>query len=199
MYARSIGRLGVYVCTYVRTCCESFVVAGGDVNYSAFIQAIDEEYTAQVYETEQKMEEGLSLQAKDGAGGSGVGGGAEEGAGPGQVDIDMMVERIREHVDVNRIRVRGGEGWEEGGMRGGEGEADSMGTEGGETAILCIRFLMFWWAEARDIMPSVPTWRVWSMVKQEVLCCLSPLGGFGVWLSKRCYAVCPHLKGLEYG
>ena len=95
------------------TCCVSFVGAGGDINYSAFIQAIDEEYTAQVYETEQKME-GVSLHAKNGAGG-----GVEEGAGPGQVDVDMMVERIREHVDVNRIRVRGGRGGEE--DRGGQG------------------------------------------------------------------------------
>ena len=85
--------------------CVSCVVAGGDINYSAFIQAIDEEYTAQVYETEQKME-GVSHHTKDGAG--------EEGEGPGQVDVDMMVERIREHVDVNRIRVR----WR-GGEKGG--------------------------------------------------------------------------------
>ena len=114
--------LHMYVCTkYMQarclcTWCVPFVVAGGDINYSAFIQAIDEEYTAQVYETEQKME-GVSLHAKDGADGSGVGGGAEEGARPGQVDVDMMVERIREHVDVNRIRVRG---------RGGEGRGGEV-------------------------------------------------------------------------
>ena len=54
--------------------------------------------------------EGTSLRTQDGTGGSVVGGGGEEGAGPGQVDVDMMVERIREHVDVNRIRVRGGGG-----------------------------------------------------------------------------------------
>ena len=37
------------------------------------------------------------------------------------------------------------------------------------------------------------------MVKQEVLWPLSPLEGFGVWLSKRCYGLCPHLKGLVKG
>ena len=159
--------LHMYVCTkYMQarclcTCCVSFVVAGGDINYSAFIQAIDEEYTAQVYETEQKME-GVSLHAKDGADGSGVGGAVEEGMGPGQVDVDMMVERIREHVDINRIRVRGGEGTKgegrggRGGGRGREG-GDSMGTEEEETAILCIRFLVLCWAEARDVMYVVPT------------------------------------------
>ena len=54
--------------------------------------------------------EGTSLRTQDGTGGSVVGGGGEEGAGQGQVDVDMMVERIREHVDINRIRVRGGGG-----------------------------------------------------------------------------------------
>ena len=47
----------------------SRVLAGGDINYSAFIQAIDEEYTAQVLETEHKME-GTSLRTQDGIGGT---------------------------------------------------------------------------------------------------------------------------------
>ena len=75
-------------------------LAVGDINYSAFIQAIDDEYTAQVIEVEHKLE-GTALSAKEGVGGSG------EGV-CGQVDVDMLVGRIREHVDINRIRVRRG-------------------------------------------------------------------------------------------
>ena len=119
------------------------MVAGGDINYSAFIQAIDEEYTAQVYETEQKME-GVSLHAKDGADGSGVGGGAEEGARPGQVDVDMMVERIREHVDVNRIRVRG---------RGGEGRGGDVVKVEARNAVCVCTLEWFVKVEARNAPP----------------------------------------------
>jgi hypothetical protein len=64
---------------------------GGDVNYPAFIQAIDVEYTGQTKETE--LEEAPAATAPS------------PNASPSPVaDLPLLLSRLREYVRVNRIR-----------------------------------------------------------------------------------------------
>jgi Ca2+-binding EF-hand superfamily protein len=69
---------------------------GGDINYSAFIQAIDGEYTGQVYEEEKPVGMVPPLDHDDDQ---------CKMVDTSMVDVHLLVARIREFVEVNRIRV----------------------------------------------------------------------------------------------
>ena len=69
---------------------------GGDVNYSAFIQAIDDEYTGQVYEDEKPLAEMAPITHN---------GNEPKPVDTSTIDIPLLVARIKEFVEVNRIRV----------------------------------------------------------------------------------------------
>jgi Ca2+-binding EF-hand superfamily protein len=63
---------------------------GGDVNYPAFIQAIDEEYTGQTKQTEPE-------EPSAAVGSSAI-------PSPEPVDLPLLLSRLRDYVRVNRIR-----------------------------------------------------------------------------------------------
>ena len=79
----------------------SNVYVGGDMNYSAFIQAIDEEYTGQVVEAKVDLQDLVNTKEKKNE--------EEETARmellKTQVNVSLLLDRIREHVETNRIRV----------------------------------------------------------------------------------------------
>ena len=69
---------------------------GGDVNYSAFIQAIDDEYTGQVYEGEKPLAEMAPISSS---------GNEPKPVHTSTVNVPLLVARIKEFVEVNRVRV----------------------------------------------------------------------------------------------
>lgn len=70
---------------------------GGDVNYSAFIQAVDEEYTGQIVEVEEGGEGKEGGTLRDPASQS-------LKAPPRPVSVEELTARLQEHVYINRIR-----------------------------------------------------------------------------------------------